>query len=136
MYHLRNKKEMKDYKKYYIIGASPEDLYKGLTNSATIQLWTGEKAQMSTEPDSEFSLWDDSIIGKNLEFEENRKIVQQWYFEGQEEASIVTIILHPHKQGTSLELRHSNIPDEAYEDMVDGWNGAYMGSLEEFYEEG
>jgi activator of HSP90 ATPase len=136
MYHLRNKKEMKDYKKYYIIGASPEDLYKGLTNPATIQLWTGEKAQMSTEPDSEFSLWDDSIIGKNLEFEENRKIVQQWYFEGQEEASIVTIILHPHKQGTSLELRHSNIPDEAYEDMVDGWNGAYMGSLEEFYEEG
>ena len=127
---------MKDYKKYYIIGASPEDLYKGLTNPATIQLWTGEKAQMSTEPGSEFSLWDDSIIGKNLEFEENRKIVQQWYFEGQEEASIVTIILHPHKQGTSLELRHSNIPDEAYDDMVDGWNGAYMGSLEEFYEEG
>ena len=127
---------MKDYKKYYIIGASPEDLYKGLTNPATIQLWTGEKAEMSTEPDSEFSLWGDSILGKNIEFEENKKIVQQWYFEGQEEASIVTIILHPHKQGTSLELRHSNIPDEAYEDMVDGWNGAYMGSLEEFYEEG
>jgi activator of HSP90 ATPase len=127
---------MKDYKKYYIIGASPEDLYKGLTNPATIQLWTGEKAEMSTEPGSEFSLWGDSIVGKNLEFEENRKIIQQWYFEGQEEASIVTIILHPHKQGTSLELRHSNIPEEAYEDIVDGWNGAYMGSLEEFYEEG
>lgn len=127
---------MKDYKKYYIIGASPEDLYKALTNPATIQLWTGEKAEMSTEPGSEFSIWDGSIIGKNLEFEENRKIVQQWYFEGQEEASIVTLILHPHKQGTSLELRHSNIPDEAYEDMVDGWNTSYMGSLEEFYEEG
>lgn len=127
---------MKDYKKYYIIGASPEDIYKGLTNPATIQLWTGEKAEMSTEPDSEFSLWGDSIVGKNLEFEENRKIVQQWYFEGQEEASIVTLILHPHKQGTSLELRHSNIPDEDYDDIVDGWNTSYMGSLEEFYEEG
>lgn len=127
---------MKDFKKYYIIGAAPEDLYKALTNPATIQLWTGEKAQMSTEPGSEFSLWDDSIVGKNLEFEENRKIVQQWYFEGQEEASIVTIILHPHKQGTSLELRHSNIPDEDYDDLVDGWNTSYMGSLDEFYEEG
>lgn len=127
---------MKDFKKYYIIGGSPEDLYKALTNSATIQLWTGEKAEMSTEPGSEFSLWGDSIVGKNLEFEENRKIVQQWYFEGQEEASIVTIILHPHKQGTSLELRHSNIPDEDYDDLVDGWNTSYMGSLEEFYEEG
>ncbi|MDB5255560.1 MAG: ATPase [Chitinophagaceae bacterium] len=127
---------MKDFKKYYIIGAAPEDLYKALTNPATIQLWTGEKAQMSTEAGSEFSLWDDSIVGKNLEFEENRKIVQQWYFEGQGDASIVTILLHPHKQGTSLELRHSNIPDEDYDDIVDGWNTSYMGSLEEFYEEG
>lgn len=127
---------MRDFKKYYIIGASPEDLYKALTNPATIQLWTGEKAEMSTEPGSEFSLWGDSIVGKNLEFEENRKIVQQWYFEGQEEASIVTIILHPHKQGTSLELRHSNIPDVDYDDLIDGWNTSYMGSLEEFYEEG
>ncbi len=127
---------MKDYKKYYIIGAAPEDLYKALTNPATIQLWTGEKAEMSTEPGSEFSLWGDSIVGKNIEFEENRKIVQQWYFEGQEDASIVTIILHPHKQGTSLELRHSNIPDDDYDDLVDGWNTSYMGSLEEFYEEG
>ena len=126
---------MKDFKKYYIIGASPEDIYKGLTNPATIQLWTGEKAEMSTEPGSEFSLWDGSIVGKNLEFEENRKIVQQWYFEGQETESIVTIILHPHKQGTSLELRHSNIPDDDYDDLVDGWNSSYMGSLEEFYEE-
>ncbi|MBC7486534.1 MAG: SRPBCC domain-containing protein [Cytophagaceae bacterium] len=127
---------MKDFKKYYIIGAAPEDLYKALTNPATIQLWTGEKAEMSTEAGSEFSLWGDSIVGKNLEFEENRKIVQQWYFEGQEEASIVTIILHLHKQGTSLELRHSNIPDEDYDDIVDGWNTSYMGSLDEFYEEG
>jgi activator of HSP90 ATPase len=126
---------MKDYKKYYIIGASPEDIYKALTNPATIQLWTGEKADMSTEPGSEFSLWDGSIMGKNLEFEENRKIVQHWYFDGQEAQSIVTIILHPHKQGTSLELRHSNIPDDDYDSFVDGWNSSYFGSLQEFYEE-
>jgi activator of HSP90 ATPase len=126
---------MKDYKKYYIINATPEDIYKALTNPATIQLWTGEKAEMSTEPGSEFSLWDGSIVGKNLEFEENRKIIQQWYFEGQSETSTVTIILHPHKQGTSLELRHNNIPDDDYEDFVDGWNTTYMGSLQEFYEE-
>ncbi|MDB5273453.1 MAG: ATPase [Chitinophagaceae bacterium] len=127
---------MKDYKKYYIIGASPEDIYKALTNPATIQLWTGEKAEMSTESGSEFSLWDGSIVGKNLEFEENRKIVQHWYFEGQEAQSIVTIILHPDKRGSSVELRHSNIPDEDYDSFVDGWNGSYFGSLQEFYDEG
>lgn len=125
---------MKDYKNYYIIAAPPEELYKALTNPATLQLWTGEKAEMSTEAGSEFALWDESIVGKNLEFVENRKIVQQWYFGEQEPASIVTIILHPHKQGTSVELRHTNIPDEDYNEIVEGWDEVYFGSLAEFYE--
>ena len=125
---------MKDYKKYFILPAPPEEVYIALTNPATIQLWTGEKAEMSTEPGSEFSMWDGSIVGKNLEFEEGKKIVQQWYFD-QEEESIVTIKLHIHKQGTSLELRHTNIPDDEYDDIVEGWNDTYFRSLDEFYEE-
>ncbi len=125
---------MKDYKKYFILSASPEELYLALTNPAIIRLWTGEEAVMSTEPGSEFSLWEDSISGKNISFEHNRKIVQQWYFGDQEEASIVSITLHPHKLGTSVELRHTNIPDEVFDEIVDGWNQSYFASLEEFYE--
>ena len=124
---------MKDYKKYYIIPAPPEDVYLALTLPATIQLWTGEEAEMSTEPGSEFSLWEGSIVGKNIGFEPNKKIVQQWYFGEQEEASIVTIKLHIHKQGTSAELTHTNIPDEAYDEMVEGWNDNYFGLLISFY---
>ncbi|WP_214070839.1 SRPBCC domain-containing protein [Mucilaginibacter sp. dw_454] len=125
---------MKDYKKYYIIPESPESVYLALTNPLTIQLWTGEPAEMSTEQGSEFSMWDGAIVGKNIEFETDKKIVQQWYFEGQPEESIVTIKLHSDKAGTSVELRHTNIPDEAYEDMVDGWNDNYFGALADFYE--
>jgi len=124
---------MKDFKKYYIIPAQPEELYLALTLPATIQLWTGEEAEMSTEPGSEFSLWEGSIVGKNISFEEGKKIVQQWYFGDQDEESIVTIKLHPHKQGTSAELVHTNIPDEAYEEMVQGWNDNYFGLLIRFY---
>jgi activator of HSP90 ATPase len=126
---------MKDFKKYYIIPAEPAEVYLALTNPATIQLWTGEKAEMSTEPGSEFSLWNDSIAGKNLGFEDGKKIVQEWYFGDQEEESIVTIKLHPHKKGTSIELKHTNIPDSEYDDMVEGWNETYFRSLIEFYEE-
>ena len=61
-------------------------------------------------------------------------MVQQWYFGDQEEPSIVTIKLHPHKQGTSAELLHTNIPDEAYGEMVEGWNQNYFGLLISFYE--
>lgn len=123
---------MKDFKKYYILPAEPEEVYIALTNPATIQLWTGEPAVMSTEPESEFSMWDESIVGKNLEFEEGKKIVQQWYFE-QEEPSVVTIKLHPHKQGTSVELRHTNIPDEEYQAITEGWDESYFRALMEFY---
>jgi activator of HSP90 ATPase len=126
---------MKSFKKYYIIPATPEDIYLALTNPLTIQLWTGDVAEMSTEPGSEFSLWDGSITGKNIEFEENKKIVQEWYFGDQEEKSIVSIKLHADSKGTSVELRHTNIPDHDYEDIIDGWNHSYFGALQEFYED-
>lgn len=126
---------MKDYKKYYIVPAAPEEVYTALTNPTTIQLWSGDPAEMSTEPGSEFSLFEGNIVGKNLEFEEGKMIVQEWYFGDQTDKSIVTIKLHPHKHGTSAELRHLNIPDEAYEDIVEGWNEAYFGALIEFYED-
>ncbi|MFN3405935.1 MAG: SRPBCC domain-containing protein [Cytophagaceae bacterium] len=125
---------MKDFKKYFIIPAPPEEVYLALTFEPTIQLWTGDKAEMKAVPGTEFSLWDGSISGRNLEFEENKKIVQEWYFGEQDDPSIVTIKLHPDKKGTSVELIHKNIPDEAYDDMVDGWTHNYFGELREFYE--
>ncbi|HEY8959284.1 SRPBCC domain-containing protein [Chitinophaga sp.] len=131
---------MKDYKKHFILAAPPEEVYAALTNPATIQLWTGEVAEMSTEPGAEFSLWEGSIVGKNLEFEQDKKIVQQWYFmedeeEEEETPSIVTIKLHPSPRGTDVELKHVNIPDEAYEDIIAGWNEQYFGSLIDFYKD-
>lgn len=126
---------MKDYKKYYSLSVPPETLFLALTNPVTIQLWTGEPAEMSTEPGTEFSMWDGSIVGKNIEFEQNKKIVQEWYFGDQPEASIVTIKLHTAQDGTSIELKHTNIPDEDYDDIVEGWNSSYFGALQEFYED-
>ncbi len=128
---------LKDFKKYYIITATPEEVYLALTTEITIQLWTSDFAHFVAEPGTEFSMWDGSIIGKNLVLEPSKKIEQQWYF-GEEETdtpSIVTIKLHEHKQGTSMEVRQSNIPDEAYDDITEGWDNSYAGALQEFYEE-
>lgn len=125
---------MKDFKKYYQLNATPDQVYLALTTETTIMLWTGDQAIMKAEPGTEFSLWDGAIVGKNLEFEKDKRIVQQWYFGEEEEASIVTIKLHPDgEKATSVEVRHTNIPDEAYEDIVDGWNNIYLASLQDFY---
>ena len=124
---------MRDFKKYYTLSAPPEEVYLALTNENTIRLWSGEQAEMAPVPGSEFSMWDGSIVGKNLEFEAGKKIVQQWYFGDQTEESIVTIKLHPHDLGTSAEVRHTNIPDKDYDDIVEGWTETYFAALEEFY---
>jgi activator of HSP90 ATPase len=126
---------MKDLKKYFILNAPPMDVYNALTNPATIQLWTGEPAIMEETPGSEFSLWEGSISGINLEFVKGKKIVQQWDFGEQDPPSIVTILLHEHKSGTSAELRHTNIPDDDYKEIVNGWEENYFGSLINFYED-
>ncbi|MBS1732296.1 MAG: SRPBCC domain-containing protein, partial [Bacteroidetes bacterium] len=102
---------------------------------ATIQLWTGEEAVMPLEPGAEFSLWEGSICGKNIEFVPGKKIVQEWYFGDQEPPSIVTIILHAAKNGTSAELRHTNIPEEDFDNITEGWDQNYFGSLINFYED-
>lgn len=124
---------MKDLKRYYTLHADPKDVYNALTNQRMLEIWTGEEVLMQTEPNTEFSLWNGSISGINLEFEENKKIVQQWFFGDDEKESIVTIKLHPHKKGTSVELIHTNIPDDAYENISDGWDEDYFGALSELF---
>src|SRR5260221_11313047 len=85
---------MKDFKKYYHIAATPEKVYTALTNPLTIELWTGETAEMSTDPDSEFSMRVGSIVGKNMEFEDMKKIEQQCHTNEYPVATDLTIYLH------------------------------------------
>lgn len=124
---------MKDFKKRYLLNATPADVYNAMTNPLMIEIWTGEPVVMSTEPGSDFEIWDGAITGVNLEFVPDQRIVQKWYF-GEEEDSIVTIKLHPDRKGTLVELHQTNIPDEAYENMVDGWNQEYFGNLGQLFE--
>lgn len=124
---------MKDFKKYFVIEAEKPILYKALTFEPTIELWTGAPAQFEPKPDSEFSMWDGAIVGKNISFKENEEIQQQWFFGESKEPSIVTLKLHEHKKGTSLEVRHTNIPEEAYEEIVEGWHQVYISDLRMFF---
>ena len=126
---------MKEFKKYFEIHANPKDVYNALTNQVMIEIWTGETAEMEEIAGSEFSMWDGSITGKNLEFVKDEKIVQEWYFGDQDEPSLVTIKLHPHKNGTSMEVRQTNIPDEAYENIAEGWTDDYFLALNQLFED-
>lgn len=126
---------MKNFKKYHYIPAPPEEVYLAMTKAQSIKLWTGAEVEFTEDPGTEFSYWDGDIVGKNLEFEYGKKIVQQWYFGEDGEPSIVTIKLHADKKGTSLEFAQTNIPDEDFEDFTAGLNEYFLGGLLDFFEE-
>ncbi len=124
---------MKTFKKIFKINAEPSDIYSALTNPYTIELWSGYPAQMSTEPGSEFTLWEGDITGKNLEFIPGRKLVQEWYFGEQSEKSIVTIIIAPERENSVVTVEHSNIPDDEFENIAEGWREYYIGAIIDFF---
>jgi activator of HSP90 ATPase len=131
---------MKNIKKHYHIKASAEDIYTALTTPLSIEIWSGAEAVMEPVAGTEFSLWDGDITGLNLEFEPGKKIVQEWYFEDEEDISpdhksLVTIKLHPDGNATDVELLHINIPDEAFDNIVEGWDRYYFGPLKQLVEE-
>jgi activator of HSP90 ATPase len=125
---------VKNFKKHFQLSAAPTDIYNALVNPVMLEIWTGEPAVMSEEPGSEFSLWDGSITGRNIEFDKDARIVQEWYFGEQDEPSVVTIKLHPKGKGTSMEVLHTNIPDDAFENIIEGWNIDYLEGLEQLFE--
>jgi activator of HSP90 ATPase len=124
---------MANIRQFHHIPAAIDEVYTALTNPLTIELWSGFPAEMSTEPGSEFSLFEGDIVGKNLEFEKNKFIKQQWYFEGEEEDSIVSITLKADKNDTIIELNHTNVPENMKDEMINGWKKIYFGSLKRFY---
>jgi activator of HSP90 ATPase len=124
----------KDLKLKETIKASPADVYAAFTNKNIIEIWTGEEAEMSTIPGSEFSWFGGDIAGKNIEFEENKRIVQQWYF-GDYNPSTVTIILHPSKQNTQLEVFLKGVPEIDADDISNGWHESIFSGLKELLEE-
>ncbi len=115
------------------IKASPDEIYRALTNPFTIELWTGEPAVMSEEPGSPFTMLEGAINGKNIVFDPDKSIRQKWFF-GEDHASEVFIELFPDKNHTRVVVLHTGIPAEAYENMLTGWKEVYLASLQDFFE--
>lgn len=115
------------------IKATPEEVYRALTNPFTLELWTGEPAVMSEEPGSEFMLLDGFISGRNVAFEKDKSIKQLWYF-GDNVESEVSIKIFPDKAYSQIRIEHTGIPDDAYDNIAEGWNEVYLASLKAFFE--
>jgi activator of HSP90 ATPase len=111
-----------------------EDVWNALVDNKTIEGWGGGPADMSEEVDKEFTLWDGSIYGKNIEVIPGEKLVQEWYGGEWEEPSIATFTLETDGDNTTVTLHQENIPDEEFEEIERGWEEYYLGPMKEYLE--
>ncbi len=124
---------MKTIRQHYFVNATPEEVFAAITNPFTIELWSGYPAVMEAKENTEFSIFDGDIAGRNISITENKQLVQEWYFGDSPEQSIVTIDLSPNANGTRVNLLHTNVPDEEVEEFTTGWNEYYWGAIKEFF---
>ena len=114
------------------IKSTPEEVYRALTNPFTIELWTSQPAVMEEKEGTEFSIFDGNITGRNVELKPNQLLRQIWYFD--EKESEVLIKLFPDKANTRIVIEQTGIPEDAYENIKNGWNESYLDSLTDFFE--
>ena len=88
---------------------------------------------MSSEPGSEFSLWEGDITGRNLEFIQDKKLVQEWYFGDQIERSIVTITISADRENSLVTVEQTNIPDEDFSSISEGWRENYFEAISSLF---
>jgi activator of HSP90 ATPase len=113
----------------------PEQIYRAWLDSQEHSNMTGGEAVCSAEIGASFSCWDNYIQGKNLNLEENKRIVQSWRtddFNEDDADSEFEITLKSKENGCVLELIHRNIPKNQ-PDYEQGWKLHYFEPMENYF---
>jgi activator of HSP90 ATPase len=116
--------------------ASPRAIYEAWLSSAGHSAMTGAKANSSKKVGAAYSAWDGYIVGRNLELEPNRRIVQSWRtseFAANDPDSTVTIALSPIGAGARLSLKHTGVPDGQTSYENEGWREFYFEPMQAYF---
>ncbi len=121
-------------KQIYTIKVPVSKVWAALVDSEKIEGWSGEQAKMSAKVGAKFSLWGDSIWGKNIKVEPEKKLVQEWYGGPWPKPSIVEILLSEKNGVTTIKLTHKDVPANEIKDFAEGWDSYYFGPMKEYLE--
>ena len=118
-----------------IIPAPCAQVYHAWLDSAEHSAMTGGEAQVNAEIGVDFYAWDRYIKGRNLELEQDRRILQSWRtaeFAPEEADSLLEITLEPAQAGTHLTLRHTELPAHGMK-YKQGWVEAYFEPMQVYF---
>ncbi len=125
---------MKSFTKQYEIAADVTKVWQALVNPEIISQWMGETVSIGDQVGDTFSFWSNSIWGKNIEVEKEKKLKQEWFGGNWNEPSIVKFLLTTKDGITHVELIHENLPEGEADSFNQGWDDFYMGPLKQLCE--
>ena len=125
---------MKTIKKSYEIAVNKNQVWEALVDPEIIDKWGGGPAIMGSKIGFHFMLWGGDIYGKNIEVENENKLVQEWFSGNWQKPSIVTFTLKNDDKGTILELEQVNVPEDDASDIDQGWDEYYINPMKKFLE--
>ena len=126
---------MKDLRKTIHIKVPREEVFNAITNPLTIELWSGYEARMEASQGSQFSMFDGDITGTIRTLDPPALLEQVWDFGDQDQDSVVRIELFDESGKTRVELSHTHIPDDAFENIETGWKHYYLEALKSYLED-
>lgn len=117
------------------IPASAHEVYEALMDSKKHADFTGDEADISKEVGGSFSVYGDYATGENLALEQDKKIVQKWRGSDWEEGvySTATFELKDINGKTELQFTQTDVPDDSYEDIKQGWLDYYWQPLQKYF---
>lgn len=119
------------------IPATPKQVYNALINSEIHTAFTGAKAVIGKKAGTYYSAYDGYIVGKTIELEAGKKIVQTWiamedkWPEGHE--SLITFRLSEKGDKTLISFVHENVPIVIAKNFVSGWKDYYWNPLKRYF---
>jgi len=116
--------------------ASPHEVYEALMDSRKHSQFTGSKASISRKVGGKFTAYDGYIEGINLELVPDKKIVQSWRGNDWAEGhySRATFILKKAEGGARLTFTQTDVPEEQYEPISQGWRDYYWKPMKKMLE--
>ena len=116
--------------------ASPHEVYEALMDSRKHSKLTDSKASISRRIGGKFTAYDGYIEGVNLELVPDEKIVQSWrgsdWPDGHYSKAIFA--LKKVEGGTRLTFTQTDVPEDQYESISQGWRDYYWKPMKKMLE--
>ena len=117
-----------------VFAASPQRVYQALMNQDQHGAFTGGPAEIDPAVGGAFACHGGQIVGRNIELEPDRRIVQAWRVAAWDDGvySVVRFELEGDGDETRLTLDHTGVPTDARDMVAAGWPVRYWEPLKSY----